>query len=210
MKLGKLLLTLCLCAGIWPVAAEGVYTRVVDDEAKVESCRRWMESGVWRNGFGAASPHSSVNAVDFYEQYSKNKVQWDAVFGWLRDNDLLAVPAGKQAIDGTTVTVSVEDSSNRPFGKSRSESHRQKIDLQYCVKGIERFGILDHESSAPNCEYRPDVIHYDYDPEKVRLFDSSPDSFFIFFPEDWHIAKIANDTDDQEIRVIVFKIDYVE
>ena len=36
----------------------------------------------------------------------------------------------------------------------------------------------------------------------------TPDEFFIFFPRDWHIAKVANDTDNQDIRVLVIKVDY--
>ncbi len=190
--------------------AEGVYTRQCDDKTKVEECTRWMESGAWRGAFVKAAPHESVNAVDFYEQYSKNKEQWDAMFAWLADTDLLAIPGGKHPIEGTSLVVSVEDSQNRPLEKSRTESHRQKIDFQYTVKGTERFGIIDHETSTPNCEYRPDVIRYDYDVDKARFYDSTPDKFFLFFPEDWHIAKVANDTDDQDIRVIVVKIDYVE
>lgn len=169
-----------------------------------------MDSGAWRNGFDKASPHESVNAVDFHEQYSKNKEQWDAMFSWLAETDLLAIPGGKHPIEGTSLVVSVEDSENRPLEKSRTESHRQKIDFQYTVKGTERFGIIDHETSTPNCEYRPDVIRYDYDVDKARFYDSTPDKFFLFFPEDWHIAKVANDTDDQTIRVIVVKIDYVK
>lgn len=188
----------------------GVYTRLCDDTAKVEESVRWMESGAWRNGFEKAEPHESVNAVDFYEQYSKNKEQWDAMFAWLNATDLLEIPAGKHPIEGTSLVVSVEDSQNRPLEKSRTESHRQKIDFQYTVKGTERFGIIDHETSTPNCEYRPDVIRYDYDVDKARFYDSTPDKFFLFFPEDWHIAKVTNDTDDQDIRVIVVKIDYIE
>ena len=169
-----------------------------------------MESGAWRNGFEKAAPHESVNAIDFYEQYSKNKEQWDAMFRWLEETDLLAIPGGKHPIEGTTLVVSVEDSKNGPLEKRQSESHRKKIDFQYAVKGTERFGIIDHETSVPNCEYKPDVIHYDYDASKARFYDSTPDKFFLFFPEDWHIAKINNDTDNQDIRVIVVKVDYVE
>ena len=210
MKLKALSLIMLLESSFFTVMAEGIYTRQCDDQAKTEQCKGWMESGAWRNGFEKADPHESVNAVDFYEQYSKNKEQWDAMFKWLENTDLLAIPAGKHPIDGTTLVVSVEDSSNRPLEKSRTESHRQKIDFQYTVKGIERFGIIDHETSTPNCEYRPDVIRYDYDASKALFYDSTPDRFFLFFPDDWHIAKIANDTDDQDIRVIVVKIDYME
>lgn len=209
MNIRHFLFSVSLAAA--PLAAVGeVYTRQCDDPAQLELATSWMESGAWRNGFEKAAPHESVNALDFYEQYSKNKEQWDAAFKWLEETDLLAVPAGKHPIEGTTLVVSVEDSKNGPLEKRGTESHRQKIDFQYAVKGIERFGIIDHETSTPNCEYKPDVIHYDYDVSKARFYDSTPDKFFLFFPEDWHIAKVANDTDDQDIRVIVIKIDYLE
>ena len=104
--------------------------------------------------------------------------------------------------------VSVEDSKNEPLEKRRSESHNKHIDFQFVVKGTERFGVIDHYTSTPNCKYRPDVIHYDYAPQKARFYDSNPGEFFIFFPRDWHIAKVATDGEDQTIRVIVIKVDY--
>lgn len=211
MKLKTQLISILLAASpLLAMADGGVYTRQCDDKSVVEKSRQWIESGIWRNGFDKADPHESVNAVDFHEQYSKNKEQWDAMFKWLAETDLLEIPGGKHPIEGTSLVVSVEDSENRSLEKSRTESHRQKIDFQYTVKGTERFGIIDHETSTPNCEYRPDVIRYDYEVDKTRFYDSTPDKFFLFFPEDWHIAKVANDTDDQTIRVIVVKIDYVE
>ncbi|MDE7346475.1 MAG: YhcH/YjgK/YiaL family protein [Muribaculaceae bacterium] len=210
MKLKTFLLSLAVGAAPFQVMAEGIYTRQCNDEVKVARCEEWMESGAWRNGFEKAEPHESVNALDFYEQYSKNKEQWNAMFRWLEETDLLAIPGGKHPIEGTSLVVSVEDSKNGPLEKRQSESHRKKIDFQYVVKGTERFGIIDHETSIPNCEYKPDVIHYDYDVSKARFYDSTPDKYFLFFPEDWHIAKINNDTDNQDIRVIVVKLDYVE
>jgi len=44
----------------------------------------------------------------------------------------------------------------------------------------------------------------------TTFIDSRPDRFVIFFPCDWHIAKVVTDEDDQTIRVIVIKLDYVE
>lgn len=208
--MNRFTILLALCAILLPAYAGDVYTRQCDDAKLVKKARAWVKKGSWRNGFDKASPHESVNEVDFYEQYALNRAQWDAVFRWLQDTDLLAIPAGRHPIEGTDLTVSVEDSSNNPLERCGTESHRQKIDLQYVVKGTERFGIIEHNSSTPNCEYRPDAIHYDYDKEKARFYLSEPDKFFLFFPDDWHIAKINNDGDDQNIRVLVIKIDYID
>ena len=190
---------------------KGYYTQYYGNNPQLEKeARQWMESGDWRNGFDKAKPHASVNAVDFYLQYQKNPEQWKALFAYLAHTDLLSLSGGRHPIPGTKLTVSVEDSENEPLEKRGSESHNHHIDFQYVVKGVERFGVIDHYSSTPNCQYRPDVIHYDYAREKARFYDSTPGEFFLFFPRDWHIAKVATDRPDQTIRVIVVKVDYVE
>ena len=187
----------------------GYYTQYYGDKPElIKEAKAWAESGIWRNGFDKAKPHSSVNLVDFYLQYQKNPQQWQALFDYLAKTDLLSIPKGKHKIPVSDLVVSVEDSKNEPLEKRRSESHNKHIDFQYVVKGTERFGVIDHYSSTPNSKYRPDVIHYDYDRRKARFFDSTPSEFFIFFPRDWHIAKVANDGEDQTIRVIVIKVDY--
>ena len=40
------------------------------------------------------------------------------------------------------------------------EAHRHGIDLQYVVKGTERFGITSAEYAEPITEYKPDVTFY--------------------------------------------------
>ena len=191
-------------------SAQGVYTKQCDDSQLANAAAEWVQSGQWRNGFDKASPHKSVNQTEFFTQYRKNTAQWEAMFKWLAETDLLAIPKGKYPIEGTTLTASVEDSENSELSKRKSESHYHHIDFQLVVKGTERFAVLDHNTSVPNCEWKPDVIRYDYDAEKALFIDSVPDEFLIFFPDDWHIAKIANDGDDQTIRVIVVKLDYVD
>jgi YhcH/YjgK/YiaL family protein len=194
------------------MTAQEVYTRQAESSEQLSEARQWMEQGLWRNGFTKAVPDSTVNAIDFHEQYTRNREQWDALFCWLDSTDVTAIPAGKHPIAGTTLVASVEDSENAPLARRRSESHYHHIDFQWVVRGTERFALIDHNTSTPNCEWRPDVIHYDYDIARTRFIDSAPDRFLIFFPQDWHIAKIENEIegDDQQIRVIVIKVDYVD
>lgn len=172
--------------------------------------KQWIKSGVWRNGFTKAKPDKTVNAVDFQRQYEKNTAQWKAMFEWLQKTDLLALSPGKHDIPGTSLSASVQDDTNKPIEKVGSESHRKKIDFQWVVSGTEGFAVIDHDTSKPNCEYneKKDVIHYDY--VKAKKFTNKLGHFNIFFPGDWHIAKIQTGkaTASSKFRVIVIKVDY--
>lgn len=190
--------------------AQTYYTEYCADESLKKEAAAWYTGGEWRNGFTKADADETVNIVNFHEQYRRNPADWKALFAWLAKTDLLAIPKGKHPIEGTTLVASVEDSENQPLEKRGSESHHHHIDFQYVVKGTEGFGILDHYSSRPNCAYdgRKDVVHYDYDVAKTKFIESVPGRFNIFFPRDWHIAKVATKKDDQTIRVVVIKVEY--
>ncbi len=206
----KSLIFIFLCIATVAMAQRAVYTREYNDKKLLKTAKKWLKKGEWRQGFEAADPHESVNIVDFYLQYQRNPEQWTALFKYLANTDLLALEKGKHAIPGSNLTISVEDSENGPLEKRNSESHYNNIDFQYCVKGTERFGIIDHVTSTPKDKYKQDVIHYNYDKERALFYDSTPDKFFIFFPGDWHIAKVNNDTEDQVIRVCVIKVEWKE
>ena len=199
-----------LIAAIALLATAGANAKKKNRVTKKQAAA-WVAKGEWKNGFDAM-PDETVNLQEFYSQYHKNRQQWNAAFRWLAETDLLNIPKGKSQIPGTGIRVSVEDSKNEPLEKRRSESHRRVIDFMYVVKGTEGFCLLDHKSSTPNCEYNSerDVIRYDYDKNKAHFFNSTPKRFVVCFPSDWHIAKVQTELDDQTIRVIVLKIDYVE
>jgi YhcH/YjgK/YiaL family protein len=168
--------------------------------------------GEWRNGFNKANPHKTLNINEFYTQYQKNTNQWDTLFQWLRDTDLEAIPKGKHPIPNSTLVASVEDSENSPLDKRNTESHKKKIDFMVVVKGTEGFALLDHASSTISVPYddKKDVMRYQYDKNKTHFFHVKSGQFVIFFPSDWHIAKVQTKKKDQKIRVIVVKMDYVE
>ena len=174
--------------------------------------RTWMKKGEWANGFKKAKAHKTLDVNQFYSQYKKNTAQWNTLFSWLRDTDLLTIPKGKHPIPGSTLVASVEDSENGPLEKRNTESHRKKIDFMIVVKGTERFALLDHESSTVSQPYneQKDVMRYNYVKEKTNFFNVKSGQFVIFFPSDWHIAKVQTKKKDQTIRVIVVKMDYVD
>ena len=174
--------------------------------------KAWMRSRQWAGGFTGAKAHKTIDVSQFYSQYHKNTAQWQQLFEWLRTTDLKAIPKGRHPIPGSALVASVEDSENGPLEKRNTESHRRKIDFQLVVSGVEGFALLDHASSPVSKPYdeKKDVIRYSYDPAKTNFFNVKGGQFVIFFPTDWHIAKVQTKKKDQQIRVIVVKMDYVE
>lgn len=175
---------------------------------EVKAAQKWADKGTWRNGFTKAAPDRTVNLVEFRQQVKRNPEQWRALFAWLESHDVTTLPKGKHPIEGTTMTVSIQDDTNKPLDERKSESHRKYIDFQWVVTGSEGFALLDHETSRPSMEYNPekDLVRYDYDHWHTRFFTSTPGRFNIFFPGDWHIAKVKLG-DDQPFRVVVVKVE---
>ncbi len=176
--------------------------------------KKWVKKGEWKNGFTKAIPAPTVNLVEFYIQYQRNPEEWKALFNWLQTNDLLKVPSGRIPIEGTNLTVSVEDSENwcsqddLKAGKG-SESHHQKIDFMYVVRGTEGFARLDHETSTANpYNANKDRKDYKFDADRLEQFNSIPGTFNIMFPCDWHVAKIKTQEASQKLRVLVIKVNY--
>lgn len=206
----KLFLTLAMLAAMTAVAE--TYTNEYPKEL-TKLAEKWAKKGEWRNGFNKADPAPTVNLVEFYIQYHRNPQQWDALFKWLQETDLLAIPARRMPLPGTSLTVSVEDGDNwcsqddLRAGKG-SESHRQKIDFMYVVRGTEGFCRLDHDTSAPLADYKPDRSEYSFRYDRLQQFTSLPGTFNIMFPCDWHIAKVKTTEASQTLRVLVIKVDY--
>ncbi len=179
-----------------------------------KAAARWAKRGAWKGAFTKAVPAPTVNLTEFCIQYSRNARQWDALFAWLQANDLQALAPGRIPIGDSGLTASVEDGTNwcseadLRNGKG-SESHREKIDFMIVVDGHEGFALLDHDTSVPMGDYRPDVEHYRFDESRLKRFESVPGTFNIMFPCDWHVAKVKTGKAGEHVKVIVVKVDYV-
>ncbi len=207
--LAALALTLAMAHG--SVAAQTYTAQYPKDMEKVAA--KWVKRGAWKGAFTKAVPAPTVNLTDFYIQYTRNQRQWDALFAWLQENDLKALKPGRTPIGDSGLTASVEDGTNwcseadLQAGKG-SESHREKIDFMIVVDGAEGFALLDHDTSTPLGDYKPDVEHYRFDASRLKRFESIPGTFNIMFPTDWHVAKVKTGKGGEHVKVIVVKVDY--
>ena len=209
-----LIMTLHLVAQTASCCDKTTYTRQYSDK-QIRKAKKWVDKGVWKNDFTKAIPAEMVNCVDFMTQYNANKEEWRAVFRWLQDTDLHSLPSGNYPIPGTELEAKVQVDVNKysaddlKAGKG-SESHRKKIDFMYVVDGIEGFAAIDHETSTVKTPYneKKDRVDYHFNADRLKIYNSVPGTFNIMFPDDWHIAKVKTSLTDQNIKVIVIKINY--
>lgn len=116
-----------------------------------------------------------------------------AALEYLRTTDFSKLPDGKQVIDGDRVYAMVQRYRPKPLGEAKWEAHRQYIDVQYLVSGVERMGYATFGDQLP-------VVHA-YDSEKDYalyetwgdLFEVRPGFFVVFMPQDVHSPGLAVD-----------------
>jgi biofilm protein TabA len=146
----------------------------------------WETRKPWAKGL-KIRPHISVNQSQFYKEYNANQRAWDTAFGFLRTQDLAAIPPGKYPLLGDSVFVTVSEAATKPKDSVQWESHRKYIDLQYIYKGKELVGVADASKATVTKPYSFDAMNYN---AEGKFYVSDPQTFFLFFPNDAHRPSI--------------------
>jgi YhcH/YjgK/YiaL family protein len=108
-------------------------------------------------------------------------------FEFLAQTDLRALAAGRHAIDGDRMYVSIDHKDGRGREGARLEAHRRYIDIQVTFEGAEEIGW------TPLADCRTPAGPFDQDKD-LGFFEDRPGTwlevpagrFAIFFPEDAH------------------------
>ena len=124
-------------------------------------------------------------------------------FAFLNQPQLAQLPPGRHEIAGTQVYATVATKAGRPRDAAKLESHRNYIDIQMVLRGVEEMGW----KPTAQCS----TIQSPYDAAKdVEFYADQPDGwipvnpgqFAIFFPEDAH-APLAG---EGEIHKVIVKV----
>lgn len=175
-------------------------TKAQSTHTKKEN-QEWFKKQEWLGGL-KLQPHSSVDVQEFARQYHANKKYWDESFAFLKTHDLSKLAPGKYPIDGDNVYASVTEDSTKDFDKSKWESHRKYIDLQYVISGEEKIGVApvaDVKVTEPYNEEK-DVAHYSGHGE---LYFAKPGTFFIFFPGTAHRPNITTGGNKKDHKIVI-------
>lgn len=125
------------------------------------------------------------------------------VFEYIRSTDLPALAPGRHAIIGDDVFAIVERVPGRARETAQLECHRQYIDIQLVLDGVDEMGwkaLADCHDPVSDYSAKTDIQFFHDAP--VTWIAVPPDTFCIFFPEDTHAPLVAS----QPIHKVVFKI----
>ncbi len=168
---------------------------------------KWFKKKEYLNGL-AATPHESIDKVQFAQQYHANKDVWDKAFAFLKDTDLTALTNGRHEIDGANAFALVSEGPTKDYDKTAFESHIHYIDLQFVISGEEKMGKAPLASVKLDKEYneKNDIMFYTGDGE-IHLVPQN--TFMLFFPSDAHRPSITPGG-NKVVKKVVIKIQVVK
>ena len=126
-------------------------------------------------------------------QYAQLHPAFARAFEYLRTIDLAALTPGRHEVDGDEIYLSVDHVDGRGRDGARLEAHRQHIDIQLTLAGIEQIGWRPLAAcEQPDGPFDPgrDIGFYRDRPETWLVVP--PGTFAIFFPEDAHAPLAGN------------------
>jgi biofilm protein TabA len=164
---------------------------------------KWFKKKEYLNGL-SATPHESIDKVQFVQQYHLSKALWDKAFAFLKETDLSTLATGRHVIDGDNVFGLVSEAPSKDYDKTAFESHKNYIDLQYVISGEENMAkapLSDVTLDKPYNE-RSDIMFY---MGEGKIYTVSQGGFLIFFPSDAHRPNITPGG-NKVVKKIVIKI----
>ena len=123
---------------------------------------------------------------------------------FLKENDLMSLPACKIRVKGSDVVVNIQDFNGKEEENCRMESHRDFCDIQIVMNGKERMGWKTQENCTEVTNPYNEEKDVEFYADKADSFvDVGPRQFAIFFPTDAHQPGIAP---GQQYRKIIVKV----
>lgn len=131
--------------------------------------------------------------------------RFQKAYAFLRDNDLAALPLGRNEIDGDDVFANVQEYTTVPATEKRFEAHRRYYDLQYVVEGVDLMEYAPLNTLQPVQSFDEESDFGLYDGEAHATVVLHACEFAIVAPEDAHKPGCAVGA-PAKVRKIVVKV----
>ena len=201
-------LTMTACNSPQKKASQTTNDQNATDQKTVDGAttpEQWLQSGAWQNGL-SATPHPSIDAQKFQEQYTKHKARWDTAFAFMQRADLAQLADSTYPLIGKDVFAAV--SSYVPVDSSAKqwEAHRNYADIQMVLTGSEKIGKSEVSQLTVSVPYSSETDNENLT-GKGTFYLAQPNTFFIFFPGDAHKPGIKAQKDqNKKIKKLVIKV----
>lgn len=148
-----------------------------------------------------------TTTMKYAEKYDYLAEKFQKAFRFLRETDLLALPAGNVLIDGEEVYANVQNYTTMRPEECPFESHRKYFDIQYIAEGEETFGYEPLENLTPVMAYdeERDLIFYE-EPRQSGAIILKAGDFAIASPEDGHAPRRMTENGSCKVKKIVVKV----
>ena len=146
------------------------------------------------------------NFKNRHQYYSVND-KFEKAFGFIEKAVKENFDIGKYEIDGKEIFASVQEYTSKLNEDGKYEGHRNYIDIQYIISGIEVIEVADISKMTLKTEYNEikDVEFYeDCDTAGRAVLQSG--EYGIFFPHDIHKPGLAFANNPALVKKIVVKI----
>lgn len=146
--------------------------------------------------------------IENLSRYRLLNKKFNKIIEFISERDLNDIEDGKYIIEEENLYVNIETYNTKKEKEGKLEAHRKYIDLQYIIKGQERFAICDIkdvERIIEEYNSERDIIFFD---SNAKQFIEARSGEFLIFDENCaHMPqlRIKDDISDK-VKKAVFKI----
>lgn len=128
----------------------------------------------------------------------------DHAFDYIKTHDLLALPLGRNEVDGDAVFINRMNYNTMEETKAFFEAHEQYVDIHVLLSGKEQIGVTDIAHMAEtDRDVNTDFIGYEGKTEAYCHME--PGKVLVAFPRDAHKVKIKV-AESELVEKVVIKV----
>jgi YhcH/YjgK/YiaL family protein len=145
---------------------------------------------------------STLGELQVYKSISPNL---STAIDYVLRTDFMSLAPGRYDVDGDAVFAIVNEYNTKPAAECEPESHRQYIDIQVMITGVEQFGYLPLTDQVPSTGFQPDNDVAFYTVEGLNYITLFPGQFIVFFPADIHQPEVFSGS-PAPVKKLVMKV----
>lgn len=143
------------------------------------------------------------NCQLYYGIHERFKDAFDFIKQAVKDN----YDCGRYEIDGKNLFAFIQEYSTKPENEGMYEGHKNYIDIQFIVSGIEEIHDIDINKATIKIDYNAekDIAFYN-DSSRAAKSVLEAGEYGIFLPKDLHKPGVSFDNKISSVKKIVVKV----